>query len=144
MASRLIQEVIRGRVTHTVTTTTTVLEAAQLMARERIGALLVLDGERLAGIFTERDALVRVLAQERDPAETSVADVMSAKPMTIRPDKPLAHALLLMYEGGFRHLPVSEAGRVLGVVSVRDALGPEMTEFTEQLQQFEQLAEHIR
>src|SRR5262245_6643789 len=107
----------------------TVAAAARLMKEHRIGAILVLDQGRLAGIFTERDALFRVVAEGRDPDKTRVGEVMTANPRTIAPDRPFGHALHLMYEGGFRHVPVVDGGRPLGVVSARDALGPDLQQF---------------
>jgi CBS domain-containing protein len=117
-----------------------VIEAAGLMKRSRVGAIMVVQRGRLTGIFTERDALFRVLAERRDPHTTRLADVMTCDPQTIGPDKPLGHALHMMYEGGFRHLPVVENGAPLGIVSARDALGPELLEFETELVK----REHIR
>jgi CBS domain-containing protein len=111
----------------------TVAAAARLMKQHGIGALLIIQEGRLAGIFTERDALFRVIAEGRSPAKTRVADVMTANPRTIAPDRPFGHALHLMYEGGFRHVPVVENGRPLGVVSSRDALGPDLQQFIAEL-----------
>jgi CBS domain-containing protein len=112
----------------------TVSAAARVMKEQGIGALLVLRDGRLAGIFTERDALFRVVAEGRDPAKTRIADVMTANPRTIAPDRPFGHALHLMYEGGFRHVPVVDNGRPLGVVSARDALGPDLQQFIADLE----------
>ena len=99
-----------------------VREAAQLMASEKIGALPVVREGRLIGIFTERDALVRVLARGLDPDKTPVSEVMTADPITIDARRPFKHALQMMVNGGFRHVPVVESGSVVGVVSARDAL----------------------
>jgi CBS domain-containing protein len=92
------------------------------------------EGARLAGIFTERDALFRVLAEGRDAATTTLGEVMTRDPRTISPDRPFGHALHIMYEGGFRHVPVVRDERVVGVVSARDALGPEMRQFISDLE----------
>ena len=120
---------------------TTVAEAARLMKEQRVGALLVLEGERLAGIFTERDALFRVVAEGRDPGATHLRDVMTLNPRTIGPDRPFGHALHLMHEGGFRHVPVVDGGRALGVVSARDALGPELEAFVGELDERSHISE---
>jgi CBS domain-containing protein len=143
MPTRPLQEVVRSRKLVTVASGTSVREAAGVMARERVGALPVVDGGRLAGIFTERDALVRVLAQGRDPDATAVAQVMTANPVTVQADRPLNHALHLMFEGGFRHVPVMQGERVVGVVSARDALGPEITQFEAELRQRDDFAEKL-
>ena len=125
MSARSIRDIVNRRPVISVHPGMSVREAAQLMAREKIGALLVLEEGRLIGIFTERDALVRVLARELDPDETPLAEVMTADPVTIDARRPFKHALQMMADGGFRHVPVVEAGSVVGVVSARDALGPE-------------------
>jgi CBS domain-containing protein len=119
----------------------TVAQAARLMKEKRVGALLVMEEGRLAGIFTERDALFRVIAEGRDPGATQLADVMSANPRTITPDRPFGHALHMMHEGGFRHVPVVEGGRPIGVVSARDALGPELEAFVAELGKRERIFE---
>jgi CBS domain-containing protein len=112
---------------------TTVIEAAQLMRSHSIGALMVVDDGELVGIFTERDALFRVIAEGREPKTIRVAAVMTRDPVTIHPDKPFADALHLMHESGFRHVPVVESGRAIGMVSARDALGPELEDFIYEL-----------
>jgi CBS domain-containing protein len=112
---------------------TTVTEAARRMKEGNTGAAMVLEGTRLAGIFTERDALFRVLAQAKDPLKTPVSAVMTRDPLTIHPDKPFDEALRMMHEGRFRNVPVVEHGRPLGMVSVRDALDPELAELRQTL-----------
>jgi len=97
--------------------------------------------ERLTGIFTERDALFRVIAEGRDPQATLVRDVMTRDPQTIAPERPFGHALHMMFEGGFRHVPVIENGQPVGVVSARDALGTEIKEFVSDLERRERIGE---
>ena len=126
---RPVRSIIEDQKPITTSAEISVAAAARLMKEHRIGAILVLDQGRLAGIFTERDALFRVVAEGRDPAATRVGEVMTANPRTITPDRPFGHALHLMYEGGFRHVPVVDGGRPLGVVSARDALGPDLQQF---------------
>ena len=126
MSIRSIRSIVAGQTPISATKNTTVVEAARKMKEENIGALLVLDSSRLIGIFTERDALFRVLAAGLDPNTTRLADVMTAQPQTIGPDEPFLHALRIMYESKFRHLPVVEFGRPLGMVSVRDALDDDL------------------
>ena len=119
--------------------TATVLEAALLMKKTGKGALLVVEGSRLVGIFTERDALFRVIAAGRDPAVTRMADVMTPHPQTIHPDEPFLHAMRVMHKGAFRHLPVVEDDRPLGVVSARDALDDDIYELSTDLSQREDM-----
>jgi len=108
---------------------TSVGEAAKMMAKKQVGALLVVEDERLVGIFTERDALVRVIAAGLDPHRTLLADVMTPDPKTLAPDKSFGHAMLVMHENGFRHMPVTENDKPIGIVSARDALDPDLEEF---------------
>jgi CBS domain-containing protein len=133
MPHRLVKSVIAKQKPFTAPGKTSVAEAARLMKKHNIGAVMVVDSGRLTGIFTERDALFRVLAESRDPSTTRITDVMTAKPQTIDPNKVVGHALLMLYEGGFRHVPVVEHGKPLGMISARDALGPELQEFGEEL-----------
>jgi CBS domain-containing protein len=119
--------------------TTTVLAAAQLMKQRKVGAVLVIDGERLVGIFTERDALFRVVADGRDATHTQLSEVMTRSPQTLHPDKSFAEALHIMHQSGFRHVPVVEDGRAVGMISARDALGPELEDFVYEMLRQEQV-----
>jgi CBS domain-containing protein len=141
MPQRPVRSVIERQTPVTCPPETSVAEAAKLMHRHRVGALLVVEGERLRGIFTERDALFRVIAEDRDPRTTVVSEVMTGDPQTIPPDRPFGHALHMMFEGGFRHVPVTENGRPIGVVSARDALGSELQEFAANLETRERIGE---
>jgi len=132
---------IAGRPPIVAASITTVVEAARTMKQHNIGALLVVDHTRLIGIFTVRDALFRLLAEGRDQHATRLADVMTAQPQTIHPDEPFVRALRMMHEGKFRHLPVVEFDRPLGVVSVRDALDDDLYELRVDLEQRETMGE---
>jgi len=125
--TRQIREIVGRRPLVSADPEMSVYEAAQIMANERIGALPVVRDGRLVGIFTERDALVRVLARDLEPDSTRLADVMTADPVTIDVRRPFKHALQMMIDGGFRHVPVVEDGKVVGILSARDALGPEIS-----------------
>jgi CBS domain-containing protein len=103
----------------TVAVDATLRQAAEEMCRHRVGSLLVLEGERLLGIVTERDVLKAVGGGDLD---ARVDDVMTAQPETIDATEPLEQAAVLMLHGGFRHLPVLEDGRVVGVLSMRDLM----------------------
>jgi CBS domain-containing protein len=105
-----------------VPVTVTVSEAVQEMNRRKIGSVLVMEGGVLVGIFTERDVLMRVVAADRDPKNTPVAHVMTRSPVTI-PSSMTIEEVMDMHSGKhFRHLPVVENGRVIGMISVRDIL----------------------
>ena len=95
-----------------------VVSVAQRMAERNVGAVLVLEDGRLAGIMTERDLMRAVARGLRDDA--IVADCMTASPETIAPDDTIEHAAVLMIHGGFRHLPVVDGDDVVGVLSIRD------------------------
>ncbi len=141
MSRRLIRSIIENQEIVTAPSTTTVRKAARLMKQHKTGALMVCDKGRLVGVFTERDALFRVTAEKRNPDTTVLADVMTPDPQTIGPDKPLGHALHMMYEGGFRNVPVVEKGRPIGLVSAHNALGPELKEFVAEMDERENIAE---
>ena len=141
MPIRSVRSVIASQTPLVASRTTTVLEAAHLMKQHGKGALLVVDGSKLIGIFTERDALFRVVAAGRDPGTTPLADVMTPQPQTIHPDEPFLHAMRIMHHGGFRHLPVAEHGRPLGMVSARDALDDDLYELSVNLEQREHMLE---
>ena len=139
MSIRSIRSIVTGQTPISAAKATTVVEAARLMKQQNIGALLVLDSSLLIGIFTEHDALFRVLAAGRDPNATRLGDVMTAQPQTIGSDEPFLHALRIMYEGKFRHLPVVEFGRPLGMVSVRDALDDDLYALRVDLEQRQEM-----
>ncbi len=134
MPTRVISNIIAGRPLVSGTQDMTVRAACRLMAEKKIGALLIVDNSRSVGIFTERDALNKVLAGGLDPDSTKVVQVMVRDPQTIRDDKPLGYALQFMADGGFRHVPVVDANGVpLGMVSARDALGQDMVQLERDL-----------
>jgi len=109
-----------GETIHSVGPDTPVAEGVRTMTAKRIGALMVMDGGKLAGIFTERDALNRVLAAGLDPASTKISAVMTKDPICITPDTTVGDAMELVTRRRFRHLPIVENGRVLAVVSSGD------------------------
>jgi len=135
MSLRSLRSIVANQPPAIAEKSVTVLEAAVLMKQKGKGALLVVEGSRLSGIFTERDALFRVIAAGRDPATTKLADVMTPHPQTMHPDEPFVKALRIMHKRGFRHLPVVEHGRPLGIVSARDALDDDLYELRVDLTQ---------
>jgi CBS domain-containing protein len=100
---------------------TTVLQAAILMNEHKVGSLVVVDGDRVAGMFTERDILQRVVAGQRDPARTLVGEVMTAEVLCCTPETSIEEARTVMKERRIRHLPVVNAeDRLLGLISIGD------------------------
>ena len=105
---------------HSVGPDTPVTVCVRAMTAEKIGALIVMDGERLIGIFTERDALNKVLAAGLDPVNTKVSEVMTKDPYCIPPTTTVGEAMQLITQRRFRHLPIVENGKVLAVISSGD------------------------
>jgi CBS domain-containing protein len=134
MYSEPIRKIMERKKVVSAPPETTVEAAARLMADAQVGAVLVVDGKRLVGIFTERDLTFRVVARGRDPRATRLAEVMTKEPMTISPRETFGYAMLLMHENGFRHMPVIENGEAVGVVSARHALDPDLEEFESEAQ----------
>jgi len=144
MTTRTISQIIQGRPLIFATRDMSVREACCLMTENRIGALLILERGKIAGIFTERDALNKILSAGLDPDKTMLAEVMVSDPQTIRADKPLAYALYMMAEGGFRHVPVVDSvGAPVGMVSARDALGQEMVDLEREIRHLKELESSI-
>ena len=120
---------------------TTVMEACRRMRDSQAGSVLVTgDTGLLAGIFTGRDAVCRVLAEGRDASATPLGQVMTANPMTLSPEQTAIDALRLMWDGGFRHVPLVRNGKILGVVSRGDFKGVEYNRHEEE----RDLWEHMR
>ena len=133
MKRRDVGDIISGDVVQ-LPASAMVLEAARLMAQQGIGCLPIIEEGKLRGIFTERDALFRVMAEGRDPGITPLIGVMTSHPQTVTPDTTAVEALRIMRDGGFRHLPVVNQGAVIGIVSLRDFAGSEFEEVDKQLE----------
>jgi CBS domain-containing protein len=110
-----------------------VVQALQLMRDHRVRAVLVIDDDRLTGIITQGDCAIKVLLPGRDAKQTLVHEVMTANPMTVKPGDPLEACMGLMANRGFRHLPVMEGERVIGVVSVGDVVKDSIRHMGEQI-----------
>ncbi|MBT9495910.1 MAG: CBS domain-containing protein [Zoogloea sp.] len=142
MPNRTLRQVIEGQTITSALADTSVRAAAVAMANQQVGAILVVDDKGLlTGLFTERDVLNRVVAKGLDPDKTPLSAVMTEKLLTATPDKPLSHALHMMFEGGFRHVPVVENGKPVGMVSARNALGLEICQFEKELKERDHIAE---
>ena len=120
---------------------TSVLVAVKAMKEKGVGSVLVTEANSLVGIFTERDLMNRVVAEELAPQNTLLSQVMTEKVIGLEADKPLSHALHLMHQHGFRHVPVLEQGKPVGIVSARDALGIEWQDFERELKLADDIAE---
>lgn len=138
MTQRSIRSIIEHQELVTSSGSSTVAEAARLMREKAVGAVMVVEEGKLVGVFTERDALFRVVAESRDAQATRLSEVMTRDAQTVHPDRAFTDALHIMHEGGFRHVPVVEDGRPIGMISTRDALGPELEDFVYELLRQEQ------
>ena len=114
-----------------------VLEAIRQMAERRIGALVVMKGDALAGIVSERDYARKVILRGRSSAQTAVADIMSGEPLTISPETDVFDCMRLCTERRVRHLPVVEGGRVVGVISIGDLVKAVIDAQAEQIEQLQ-------
>ena len=132
MTTRQISDLVRDQRPLVLPVTATVREACTAMRDRGVGAVLVADGDRLAGIFTGRDAVCRILADGRDPARTTLGDAMTRDPATMSLAMTAIDALRLMQDGGFRHVPIVDRGQVVGVISRRDFRGLEQARLDEE------------
>jgi CBS domain-containing protein len=112
----------KDRKIHSVTPKTSVFEALELMAQKDISAVLVLEGENLVGIFTERDYARKLILQGRSSRESLIGELMTANLQTISPAQTVEDVMSLMTEYHFRHLPVVERGKLLGIITIGDAV----------------------
>ena len=125
---RRIRELVEGRDTVVVVPSSSVFEAARLMKDRQIGALPVLDGDRVAGIFTERDVMCRVVAVGHDPLHTMVAEVMTTELIVVDVNESYETCMSQMRRAGVRHILVLSEGRLVGIVSLRDLLALDANE----------------
>lgn len=111
-----------------------VLEAARYMAERDVGAVAVLQEDRLAGIFSERDLMMRVIARGLDPAATPLERVMTPNPVVVDVSESVETCLRTMKQANCRHLPVVSEGRLCGMVSLRDLLQVDIAEKTDEIE----------
>jgi CBS domain-containing protein len=110
----------KGNAIYSIAPDAPVLEAIKHMAERRIGALLVMRGEQLVGVMSERDYARKVILQGRSSAQTAVSDIMSSTPLTVSPDTDVFDCMRLSTDSRIRHLPVVQDGKVVGVISIGD------------------------
>ena len=141
MTERHMLDIVHDQNPVTLTPDKSVKEACELMRARRIGAILVVnDREHLIGIFTGRDAVCRVVAAGRDSANTTLQDVMTSSPVSMSPGKTANEALHLMQDGGYRHVPVTDGNRVIGIVSKGDFRGLEQARLDADTELWERIA----
>ncbi|TAL73567.1 MAG: CBS domain-containing protein [Rhodanobacter sp.] len=119
---RQVRQLLEGKNhnVYTITPEAPVLDAIKMMAEHRIGALLVMGGDTLAGVVSERDYARKVILRGRSSAQTAVADIMRADPPTVSPDTDVFDCMRLCTDSRVRHLPVLEHGKVVGIISTGD------------------------
>jgi CBS domain-containing protein len=117
-----LREIVKDRKVYSIDAAGTVLEAARFMMEHNIGALPVVRNGELAGIFSERDIMNRVVAAGRTPGHTAVSEVMTANPRAVNLDESIDECLFIMHEFGFRHLCIVEGKELRGLISLRDIL----------------------
>ncbi len=110
----------KGNAIYSIAPSAPVLEAIKHMAEHRIGALLVMQGEQLVGVISERDYARKVILQGRSSSQTAVSDIMSGTPLTVGPDTDVFDCMRLCTDSRIRHLPVVQGGKVVGVISIGD------------------------
>ena len=134
----------KGTAVVSVPPTATVLDAAHVMNDKGIGGVVVMEGATLLGIFTERDIMRRVVAANRDPAQTLVSDVMTTECLTVLPDVQIAVCRAMMSTRRIRHLPVVHDGNLVGMITSGDVLAFEVTQAEAQIEQLEKYVFDVR
>ena len=140
MPHRIDPDVIREQQLVYLGVQATVRQAAKLMRKHNVGAVPIVEDEVLRGILTVNDMTYRVIAEGLDPDKTCVREVMTPDPDTVSSDTTAIDALRLMQDGGYRHLPVVDGGRVLGVVSRRDFYGVDESRLDNETTLWERIA----
>lgn len=135
MQRHIVPDIVHEQALYFMEPDNSVAEAVALMTEQRIGAVMVVRGGRLVGIFTERDVVTRVVNPGRDPGSTTLAEVMTESPKTIAPRALAGEALELMVRLGCRHLPVADDHEIVGMVSIRDLFGAVREELESDLKQ---------
>ena len=128
-----LREFFKERQLYFVAPEATIFEAARYMTERNVGAVCVLEGDRLAGILSERDMMKRVIAFGHDPKTTRVREVMTAKPIVVDVNEDHQSCLKIMKQASVRHLPVVDGNQLLGVISLRDLLQVDLDEKDEEL-----------
>ena len=140
---RSLRDLFHDRELFFITPDQTIAEAARYMTERNVGAVCVLEGERLVGILSERDMMKRVIAPNRDPGTTRVADVMTAKPVVVDVHEGFEKCLKVMKQANIRHLPVVEGDKLVGLVSLRDLLQVDRDEKEEEIKYMQDYIHYV-
>lgn len=136
---KTVKQVLEGKgaVIHSVAPDASVLDAIKLMAEKAVGALVVLDKGRLAGVISERDYARKIILHGRSSNDTAVREIMTEKVITVRSDQTVDDCMALMTQHRFRHLPVVDAGKLAGVLSIGDLVKEVIADREETIKQLE-------
>ncbi len=128
---------MKGSQVFSVAPTDSVLRAVELMATRHVGALLVMHEGVLVGIISERDYARKVILKQRSSHDTPVGDIMTTDPVTVPPQETVHRCMEIMTEGRFRHLPVQDSGRVVGMLSIGDLVKAVIEDQSQKIEQLE-------
>jgi CBS domain-containing protein len=132
----------KGREVYTISPEASVLDALRLMAEKSVGALIVTEGRRIAGVISERDYARKVILHGKSSHELAVRDIMTSKVITVSPGQTVEECMALMTEKRIRHLPVTEGERLIGVLSIGDLVKEVIAEQQQTIQQLESYIHH--
>jgi CBS domain-containing protein len=132
----------KGREVYTIGPEASVLDALRLMAEKSVGALIVTEGRRIAGVISERDYARKVILHGKSSHELQVRDIMTSKVITVGPGQTVEECMALMTEKRIRHLPVTEGERLIGVLSIGDLVKEVIAEQQQTIQQLESYIHH--
>ncbi len=130
---KTIRGLIEGKVVYSVPPEANVLEVARYMSEKRVGAIVVIEGDQVVGVFSERDLMERVVIRGRSPADVRVKEVMTRDLLTAGPDESYVDCMKKMQLRGCRHLPIVEGGQVIAMLSLRDLLKVEIEQMEEEI-----------
>lgn len=134
MALKITKSISKNPSVVKLSASATAMTAAKLMAEHNVGAIMIMENGKLVGIFTERDIVKRVVAAGLNPAQTTIATVMTANPIRLKSGESVYHALDLMKKNHIRHLPLEENGEIIGMVSIRDLFAAVNDDLQENIQ----------
>ncbi|HSC97200.1 MAG TPA: CBS domain-containing protein [Burkholderiales bacterium] len=132
----------KGRDVYTITPEASVLDALRLMAEKSVGALIVTEAGKIAGVISERDYARKVILHGKSSHELQVRDIMTSKVITVNPRQTVEECMALMTEKRIRHLPVTEGERLIGVLSIGDLVKEVIAEQQQTIQQLESYIHH--
>ncbi len=138
-----VGDIVRGREVYTVQSKQTVLEAVQFMVEKGIGAVAVMEGGRMVGIFSERDLMKRVVTKRIDPASMMLAQVMTTNIIAAKPEDSYSACLARMQSHNIRHLVIARADKLVGIISLRDLMSLDIREKSAEIEMMNQYLHYV-